>query len=69
MITDTVLASPDFSGLHFTGSTHIFKDLWKQIGNNIHNYKTYPRIVGETGGKDFIVAHKSQPPASSYSNY
>ncbi|WP_142785391.1 L-glutamate gamma-semialdehyde dehydrogenase [Changchengzhania lutea] len=59
MITNTVLASPDFSGLHFTGSTHIFKELWKQIGNNIHNYKTYPRIVGETGGKDFIIAHKS----------
>jgi len=59
MITDTVLASPDFSGLHFTGSTYIFKELWKQIGNHIHNYKTYPKIVGETGGKDFIVAHKS----------
>ena len=59
MITETVLASPDFSGLHFTGSTFVFKELWKQIGNNIHNYKTYPRIVGETGGKDFIVAHKS----------
>lgn len=59
MITETVLANPDFSGLHFTGSTHIFKELWKQIGNNIHNYKTYPRIVGETGGKDFIIAHKS----------
>jgi 1-pyrroline-5-carboxylate dehydrogenase len=59
MITDTVLASPDFSGLHFTGSTDIFKKLWKQIGNNIENYKTYPRIVGETGGKDFIVAHKT----------
>jgi 1-pyrroline-5-carboxylate dehydrogenase len=59
MITNTVLASPDFSGLHFTGSTFIFKELWKQIGNNIHNYKTYPRIVGETGGKDFIIAHKS----------
>lgn len=59
MITDTVMASPDFSGLHFTGSTFIFKELWKQIGNNIHNYKTYPRIVGETGGKDFIIAHKS----------
>jgi 1-pyrroline-5-carboxylate dehydrogenase len=59
MITKTVMASPDFSGLHFTGSTFIFKELWKQIGNNIHNYKTYPRIVGETGGKDFIVAHKS----------
>lgn len=59
MITDIVLASPDFSGLHFTGSTDIFKKLWKQIGNNIDNYKTYPRIVGETGGKDFIVAHKT----------
>ena len=59
MITNTVMDSPDFSGLHFTGSTFIFKELWKQIGNNIHNYKTYPRIVGETGGKDFIIAHKS----------
>ena len=59
MITDTVLASPDFSGLHFTGSTHVFKDLWAKIGTNIHNYKTYPRIVGETGGKDFIIAHPS----------
>jgi 1-pyrroline-5-carboxylate dehydrogenase len=63
MITDTVLDSPDFSGLHFTGSTYIFKELWKKIGLNIHNYKTYPRIVGETGGKDFIVAHKSSNPA------
>ncbi len=62
MITDTVMSSPDFSGLHFTGSTFIFKELWKKIGNNIHNYKTYPRIVGETGGKDFIVAHKSANP-------
>ncbi|APY01537.1 L-glutamate gamma-semialdehyde dehydrogenase [Lacinutrix venerupis] len=62
MITDTVLSSPDFSGLHFTGSTYIFKELWKQIGNNIHNYKTYPKIVGETGGKDFIVAHKTANP-------
>ncbi|UPS92027.1 L-glutamate gamma-semialdehyde dehydrogenase [Bizionia sp. M204] len=59
MITDTVMASPDFSGLHYTGSTPVFQDLWKQIGNNITNYKTYPRIVGETGGKDFVVAHKS----------
>lgn len=57
MITDTVLASPDFAGIHFTGSTTVFKDLWKKIGNNIDRYKTYPRIVGETGGKDFIVAH------------
>ena len=62
MISDTVLASPDFSGLHFTGSTDVFKDLWKQIGNNIHNYKTYPRIVGETGGKDFIWVHNSSNP-------
>lgn len=59
MITDTVLAHPDFSGLHFTGSTDVFKMLWKKIGQNIETYKTYPRIVGETGGKDFIVAHKS----------
>ncbi|MFD2551912.1 L-glutamate gamma-semialdehyde dehydrogenase [Bizionia sediminis] len=62
MITDTVLASPDFSGLHYTGSTPVFQSLWKQIGNNIEKYKTYPRIVGETGGKDFIVAHKSANP-------
>lgn len=62
MISDTVLASPDFSGLHFTGSTTVFKNLWKQIGNNIHTYKTYPRIVGETGGKDFIWAHNSANP-------
>ena len=62
MISDTILASPDFSGLHFTGSTHVFKSLWKQIGNNIETYKTYPRIVGETGGKDFIWAHNSANP-------
>jgi 1-pyrroline-5-carboxylate dehydrogenase len=53
MITDTVLASRD--GIHFTGSTHVFKDIWAKIGANIHHYKTYPRIVGETGGKDFII--------------
>lgn len=62
MITDTIMASPDFSGLHYTGSTSVFQDLWKKIGNNISNYKTYPRIVGETGGKDFIVAHKTAHP-------
>ena len=62
MITDTVLSSPDFSGLHFTGSTHVFKHLWKQIGTNIETYKNYPRIVGETGGKDFIWAHNSANP-------
>ena len=59
MITDTVLASPDFAGLHYTGSTFVFKELWAKIGANIHNYKTYPRIVGETGGKDFIMVHPS----------
>ena len=59
MITDTVLASPDFAGIHFTGSTFVFKEIWKKIGENIHTYKTYPKIVGETGGKDFIIAHPS----------
>ncbi len=59
MVTDTVLASRDFAGVHFTGSTHVFKDIWAKIGANIHHYKTYPRIVGETGGKDFIIAHPS----------
>ena len=62
MITDTILASADFSGIHFTGSTHVFKSLWKQIGNNIDCYKTYPKIVGETGGKDFIIAHPTAKP-------
>jgi len=62
MITDTILQSPDFAGLHFTGSTQIFKQLWKQIGNNIDNYRSYPRIVGETGGKDFIAVHHSADP-------
>jgi 1-pyrroline-5-carboxylate dehydrogenase len=59
MITDTVLASRDFAGIHFTGSTHVFKNIWTKIGAHIHHYKTYPRIVGETGGKDFIIAHPS----------
>ena len=57
MITDIVLKHPEFSGLHFTGSTAVFKDLWKKIGNNINLYRDYPRIVGETGGKDFIFCH------------
>ena len=57
MITDTVLASPDFAGIHFTGSTDVFKGIWEKIGKNIRKYKSYPRIVGETGGKDFILAH------------
>ena len=62
MVSNTVLASPDFSGLHFTGSTSVLKALWKQIGNQIETYKTYPRIVGETGGKDFIIAHPTANP-------
>jgi 1-pyrroline-5-carboxylate dehydrogenase len=62
MITDTVLKSPDFAGVHFTGSTGVFQNIWAEIGKNINNYKTYPRIVGETGGKDFIVAHPSANP-------
>ena len=56
---DVVFNHRDFAGLHFTGSTKVFQQLWKTIGQNIGKYKTYPRIVGETGGKDFIVAHKS----------
>ena len=56
---DIIFKHPDFSALHFTGSTGVFRNLWKEIGANIEKYKTYPRIVGETGGKDFIIAHKS----------
>lgn len=56
---DVVFNHPEFSGLHFTGSTGVFRQLWKEIGTNIDKYKTYPRIVGETGGKDFVVAHHS----------
>jgi len=59
MISDTIFNHPDFAGIHYTGSTYVFKEIFKKIGNNIHTYKTYPRIVGETGGKDFIVAHPS----------
>jgi 1-pyrroline-5-carboxylate dehydrogenase len=56
-IGDVALASPDLAGVHFTGSTTVFQDMWKTIGSNIASYRSYPRIVGETGGKDFIVAH------------
>jgi 1-pyrroline-5-carboxylate dehydrogenase len=59
MITEIVMDNSNFAGIHFTGSTNIFKTFWKKIGLNIEKYKTYPKIVGETGGKDFIVAHKS----------
>ena len=57
LISEIALSHPEFSGLHFTGSTHVFKELWKKIGNNISVYRDYPRIVGETGGKDFIFCH------------
>lgn len=58
-IGDVVFAHKDFAGIHFTGSTGVFRQLWKNISNNLENYRSYPRIVGETGGKDFVVAHKS----------
>ena len=60
---DVVFKHRDFAGLHFTGSTTVFKNLWKEIGSNIDLYRTYPRIVGETGGKDFVMVHKSANPA------
>lgn len=63
MITDTLLDNPHFAGIHFTGSTRVFNDIWAKIGTNISKYKTYPRIVGETGGKDFVIAHPSAHPA------
>lgn len=56
---DVVFNHKDFAGIHFTGSTEVFQNIWQTIGNNIHKYRSYPRIVGETGGKDFIIAHKS----------
>ena len=56
---EKVLAHRDFAGLHFTGSTKVFQGMWKMIGDNIHQYRTYPRIVGETGGKDFVMVHPS----------
>lgn len=59
VVGDICFAHPDFAGVHFTGSTGVFQQMWKTIGNNIAKYKTYPRIVGETGGKDFIFAHPS----------
>ena len=61
-IGDPALASEHFTGLHFTGSTGTFNHLWRTIGSNLEQYRTYPRIVGETGGKDFIVAHESADP-------
>jgi 1-pyrroline-5-carboxylate dehydrogenase len=57
VIGDAALASPELAGIHFTGSTPVFNSMWKTVGDNVGNYRNYPRIVGETGGKDFIVAH------------
>jgi 1-pyrroline-5-carboxylate dehydrogenase len=60
---DVIFKHPDFAGIHFTGSTGVFQHIWTTIGENIHNYRSYPRIVGETGGKDFVLAHRSAIPA------
>jgi 1-pyrroline-5-carboxylate dehydrogenase len=54
-----IFSHPDFAGIHYTGSTEVFQTIWKEIGANIHKYRTYPRIVGETGGKDFVMVHKT----------
>ncbi len=62
---EVIFKHADFAGIHFTGSTAVFQDIWKAIGNNIHNYKSYPRIVGETGGKDFILLHPTADVAVS----
>ena len=61
-VSEVALAHPEFAGLHFTGSTAVFQGLWQQIGNNLTTYRHYPRIVGETGGKDFVLAHPSADP-------
>jgi 1-pyrroline-5-carboxylate dehydrogenase len=61
-VSDVVLADPRLAGIHFTGSTGTFQHLWQQVGNNISGYHTYPRLVGETGGKDFVLAHSSANP-------
>ena len=63
-IGNPLMASEHFAGLHFTGSTRTFQSMWKTVGSNIDKYRTYPRIVGETGGKDFIIAHPSADPDS-----
>lgn len=61
-VSDVALAHPDLAGIHFTGSTRVFQGLWSQVGANIAGYRSYPRIVGETGGKDFVLAHPSAEP-------
>jgi 1-pyrroline-5-carboxylate dehydrogenase len=61
-VSEVVLADPDLAGIHFTGSTRTFQTLWRTVGQNIDRYRTYPRLVGETGGKDFVIAHPSAEP-------
>ncbi|KIH97874.1 1-pyrroline-5-carboxylate dehydrogenase [Streptomonospora alba] len=61
-VSEVTMADPDLAGVHFTGSTRVFQQFWRTVGENIENYRSYPRIVGETGGKDFIVAHSSADP-------
>jgi 1-pyrroline-5-carboxylate dehydrogenase len=63
-ISNVLLNDPDLGGIHFTGSTEVFQNMWKAVGDNIAKYRSYPRLVGETGGKDFIVAHASADPES-----
>jgi len=63
-VTAAAMEHPDFAGLHFTGSTEVFQSLWTTVGQNIARYRSYPRLVGETGGKEFIVAHPSADPAA-----
>ncbi|MCA1655747.1 MAG: aldehyde dehydrogenase family protein, partial [Pseudonocardiaceae bacterium] len=63
-VSEVAMTDPDFAGLHFTGSTRTFKHLWRLMGDQLDAYRSYPRIVGETGGKDFVVAHRSADPAA-----
>ncbi len=63
-LSEALISSPDLAGIHFTGSTAVFQLLWRQVAENLPNYRSYPRIVGETGGKNFIVAHQSADPAA-----
>jgi len=63
-VSDVVLADPDLAGIHFTGSTRVFQQVWAEVGTNIARYRSYPRLVGETGGKDFVVAHPSADPTA-----
>jgi 1-pyrroline-5-carboxylate dehydrogenase len=61
-VSEVALAHPDLAGIHFTGSTRTFQHLWRTVGENLHRFRSYPRLVGETGGKDFVIAHPSADP-------